>query len=411
MARYSYVAQEKSHKIANGTIDAKNRNEALELLRMRGITPLKLTLIEGAEGGPSWFSRLAEKLSLGSSLTAMDQIIVIRELGTILQGGTDLVVALEVIAADAIKPAVRKIMHGLRDSVERGASFHGALLAHKDSFSPIFLNLVKAAEASGGLPAMLTSYAKELRKDNAFSRKIKGALIYPIILVISLLAMIVLILTVVAPHLKELFASLKTQPPFYTRGFFFLSDIWVAHMSSIIAVAIVFAVMMIVGFRIKKTQRYVIGLLWHLPLLHKIQRSLSLMRFSRTIATLINSGFPLKEAVLVVRDVMGPQFRDPLTLIAEKRLEEGVSFSAALAAYPKLFPGMLTSVISTAEKSGHLSASLEDMAEFYEDDVSYSLEMVLTLIEPVLLAVVGIIIGLLAASLIAPLYKVIGSVK
>ncbi|MEK7212178.1 MAG: type II secretion system F family protein, partial [Patescibacteria group bacterium] len=300
-------------------------------------------------------------------------------------------------------------LYDLKDRVGRGEKFSVALAAWPDQFNPIFISLVKAGETSGNLPSILLSYAQELRKDFTFNRKLKAAMVYPLILITALLAMILLVLIVVIPRLQELFISLKATPPFYTKIFFVASDFLGTYT---IPVLLFFALVGFGGFfamRNRKMRRHIDVVLWRLPILNKIQRNLTLMRFSKTVSSLIQTGFPLKSALLVSGGVMSLRYEQALKTIAEKRLETGVTFADALKEYPELFPEVLTSVIATGEKTGQLSSVLAQMADFYEEEVIYGLEILLTLVEPILLVVVGIVVGLLASSLIAPIYRLIGS--
>jgi len=406
--RFFYVAQDKSHALSRGEIEVKNRDEAIATLSRRGLTPVKLDLVaEGKRG--STLSRFASvSIYFGSNLTTFDQIIIIRQLGTILNTGTDILSALQIIAQDTEKPSVRRVIYDIKDRVGRGESFSDAVKAWEYEFNPIFVNLVKAAEASGNLPSVLLSYAQELRKDYNFTRKMKGSLVYPIILVVAMAAMIIIILSVVTPRLKELFVSLHTEPPFYTKIFFVASDLWLAYTIPLSILFGIIVVFLIVASRSKRFRCYLALALWHLPFLNKIQKNLALMRFAKTVSNLLKAGFSLRGALLVTGEVINPSYQRAIKDIAEKRLEEGVSFANALAEHPDLFPGILLSVVATGEKSGQLAPVLLQMAEFYEEEITYSLELILTLIEPVLLVVVGIIVGLLAGSLIAPIYRVIG---
>jgi type II secretory pathway component PulF len=348
---------------------------------------------------------------LGKRLTVLDQIAMTRHLGTILNTGTDLMGGLEIIGRDAIKPMVRRIIYDIKSRISRGQKFSEALASWKGQFNPVFISLVRAGESSGNLPGILLAYAQELRKDYAFSRKLRGALVYPVILIAALMGMVVLILTVVIPRLKEVFASTKINPPVYTKFFFFISDFLLAHVVSII---VVFGVLLLVVFVLlqnNKTRRHMATLLWYLPFLNKIQKNITLNRFSKTLATLIDAGFTLQQGLVITGEVTGKKYELVLKSIARDKLEQGVLFSQALAEHKKYFPAIMVSVIATGEKSGQLSQVLKQMAEFYEEEVAYSLELFLTLIEPILLVVVGVIVALVASSLILPLYQLIGKIR
>ncbi len=413
MSRFSFIAQDKYRAVRHGELEARNQEEVIALLQQRGLSPIKIeALALGEEGrAPSIFKKFSLHMSIGGRLTTLDQITTIRHLGTILNTGTDLLASLEIIAKDAIKPLVKKILYDIKEKISRGEKFSDALEAWRYQFGPIFLSLVKAGENSGNLPTVLLNYSQELRKEYAFMRKLRGALVYPIILIVALLLMVVIVLTVVTPRLKEVFRSTKVAPPFYTKFFFAASDFWLAHMISIGIVAGVFAVLIAILLQNNKTRRYMGLMVWYLPLFNRIQKNLILSRFSKTTAHLLEAGFPLKTALITSSEVVSLKYKEVLTEIAGKKLEKGIPFSQALLEYKSYFPSIMVSVIATGEKSGQLSQVLAQMGEFYEEEVTYALELFLTLIEPALLIIVGVIVGLIASSLISPLYRLIGKIR
>ncbi len=408
MAHFYFAAQDKNRNIVQGDLEALDRDDAFEILAKRDLSPLRLDLIKENTGG---FKFLKFNISLGGGLDSLDEITLVRHLGTVMNAGTDLVSGLTMIGEDAVKPFVRKMVLGIKDRMLLGEKFSDALLPWKDQFNPLFLSLVRAGEASGTLPETLLSYANQLRKDNAFIRRLKSALVYPVILVVALITMLILILTVVTPRLKELFATTRSAPPFYTQVFFFASDFLLSHFFAVGLIGGVILLGLAISLANKKTRRKVATVLWYLPFLNKIQRNLTLMRFCKTISSLIGAGFSLKAALGTASEVAGAKFGPVLLEIANEKLERGIGFGAAIGEYPKFFPKILVSVLKTAEKSGQIRTVMAQMGDFYEEEVIYALELFLTLIEPTLLLIVGLIVGLIASSLIAPIYRLIGSIR
>ncbi|MEK7146934.1 MAG: type II secretion system F family protein, partial [Patescibacteria group bacterium] len=387
--KFYYAAQDKQGVLIKGDTEAVNRQDAINNLIKRGLTPIKIELAAGQQETGGRFSRFSKmQVSFGRRLNMFDQIIFIRHLGTVLKSGTDILTGLDIIAQDAIKPLVKKIAYNIKDRLGKGESFSDAIKSWQNQFNPIFINLVKAGESSGNLPDILLSYSQELRKDYTFVRKLRGAMVYPAILITALGAMLIIVLSVVAPKLKELFISLKAEPPFYTKIFFVASDLWLNYTIFIIIAASIAVLFAFMSFRLKKVRLIANSLLWHLPILNKMQKNLSLMRFSKTTAHLLNAGFSLKGALTTASEIMNPKYQGAITDI-QKKLEQGIGFAEALREHPDLFPGILISVIATGEKSGQLVSVLNQMSEFYEEEIIYSLELLLTVIEPVLLLVVG----------------------
>ncbi len=406
--RFRYISQESGGALRQGYIDAVNHQEAMDTLARQGVLVMKIETAAEAEGGArGLWKRLNLSLSVSKNIDRLDQLTVLRQLSTILNTGTDLITALDIVADNAVKPAVKNILYDIRAKILAGESFSGALALWEENFDPVFINLVKSSEAAGTLPVMFASYSLELKKEIEFSRQLRSAMIYPLILVAAVVVMLLIILTVVAPRIQELFATSTIDPPFFTKIFFQASNLLINHTLSVVAVLMAFVVGLVVMIRNKKLRKILSSLLWYLPLLRKVQIDLTLMRFSKTLSTLVKAGFPMKGSLMIVANVVQPVYQRALTDIAQEKLERGISLAEALRHYPKLFPSILTGVISTGEKTGQLNDVLEQMGEFYEEESLYKLKFLLTLVEPLLLAVVGVIIGGIAASLLAPIYRLI----
>ncbi|MDI6734236.1 MAG: type II secretion system F family protein [Patescibacteria group bacterium] len=413
MSRYYYVAQDQNNVISKGVLDAPDRDKAIKAILQKGLRPIKLdALTPETQKGKGFLSmKIGMPKFLGGSITTLDQLIIVRHLGIILSTGTDILSGLEIIAKDAIKPLVRQVLYDIKERVSRGEKLSAALNKWKNQFNPVLINLVKSGELSGNLPGVLISYAQELRKDYNFSRKLKGAIFYPAILLTSLFAMVILILTVVAPRLKELFLSLKANPPFYTKILFWMSDLVKNNFVLLSVLFVGIIIFLIFALRNRRLRLKIASFLKYLPFLKKIQNKVALMRFSRTVASLIHAGFSLKAALTTVIEVIDPRYKEIITEMIEKNLEHGISLADSMRKYPDFFPDILISSVATGEKSGQLAVVLAQMSEFYEEDVIYSLETFLTILEPVLLLIVGVVIALLAASIIAPVYRLIGKFR
>ncbi|MDI6821024.1 MAG: type II secretion system F family protein [Patescibacteria group bacterium] len=414
MPRYYYVAQDKNNIISKGVLDASDRDKALKEILQKGLRPIKLDALtaETRRGGGKFFSmKVGLPKFLSGSLTTLDQLIIVRHLGIILSTGTDILSGLEIIAKDAMKPLVRQILYDIKERVSRGEKLSDALNKWRQQFNPIFISLVKSGELSGNLPGVLISYSQELRKDYNFARKLKGAIFYPAILISSLFAMIILILSIVAPRLKELFSSLKAEPPFYTKILFGASDILINHTVLVTILFVIFFLFIVYALKKRNLRLKLVAVLSYFPFLKKLQSKVALMRFSRTVASLIHAGFSLKAALLTTSEIVDIKYRKAIIEMVEKNLEHGISLADSMKKYPDFFPDILVSAVATGEKSGQLAVVLAQMAEFYEEDVIYGLETFLTILEPVLLLIVGTIIALLATSIIAPVYRLIGKFR
>ncbi len=408
MPRFFYVAQNRNKEIERGNVESRDRASALHTLTEQGLEPIKLEQVSTDNTKKPGTINIRLPKFFKSTLTVFDQIIIVRHLGIIMNTGTDILTGLDILARDALKPMIKDMLYDIKNRVAHGEKLSDALYVHRDQFNPIFINLIKSGEVSGNLPSILLAYAQELKKDYEFVRKLRSALFYPSILMAALLGMVILILSVVAPRLKELFASLKAAPPFYIKFFFAASDIWRAHTLFVSIALIAFIVMIIVGLKNRKTRMKLVTFFRFIPFLNKIQRNLTLMRLSKTVANLIHAGFSLKSALITASEVVDIRYKQIVLDIAQKDLEHGLSLTDSMKKYQDFFPDILISAVATGEKSGKLSLVLSQMAEFYEEEIIYNLETFFTLLEPILLVIVGLVIGLMAGAMISPIYKLIG---
>jgi len=197
---------------------------------------------------------------------------------------------------------------------------------------------------------------------------------------------------------------------FFTKIFFYASDIFREHTALVALGFTAIVIFAITAFKNKRLHRYFAKFFWHIPILANIQKHIALMRFSKTVSLLLKAGLPLKTTLETTSEVMPPTYQEAISAVSEQ-LQKGVYFSSSLRAYPRLFPNMLVSVIATGEKTGQLDAVLAETSDFYEEEALYSLEMFVTLIEPALLIIVGLIVAFMATSLISPVYKVVGTIR
>lgn len=411
MARFSYIAQNKFNAVNRGILDAENREHAIRLLMAQGLQPIKLT--DADTGRIAGSRHLSIPKFFRGSLSTFDQIIIIRHLGIILSTGTDLLTGLSIIAKDSLKPLIREIMNDIKHRVGRGEKLSDAFRAWQQQFNPILPQLIKSGEASGTLPTILLNYSQEMRKDYTFVRKFRSAVFYPVILVSALFGMVIIILSFVAPRLKELFlgSSFKTAPPFFIRLVFSVSDFWLANTIPIVVVLLLLGILFVVSLKKRSFRLKLISLFRFFPIVSQIQRNITLMRFSKTIGSLLNAGFTLKAALLTTAEVVDIRYQKIIKTIADEDLEHGISLSDSMKKYPELFPDILISSAATGEKSGKLAPVFSQMSEFYEENTIYSLETFLTLLEPILLVIVGGIVALMAGALISPIYRSIGSLR
>lgn len=401
MPFFEYLAVDASSNLKKGEMEAIDRQAVIEYLRSEDLLVVKV--IEKK-------SRIGRFANFGKKISYVDKINLTGNLATMIRAGVSLPTALEVLASDTNNAYFRLILGDLKFSVENGKPLSEGLSHYQKDFNPIFINLVKAGEASGKLDESLTRLNVQLKKEYSLVSKVKNALIYPVVLIAGVLGVLVLIITFVIPRLVTVFEGSSLKIPATTRALFFLAK--VASFNPILTISVLVILIGLVVFllRLDKVKSQINQLLYRLPISSNLLRQMELVRFSRTLGGLLASGIPIGEAMEITSDGMSLDIYKKIVLEAKEKIVKGISLANAFKKNEKYFPGLLTSVISVGEKTGQLDKILLDLADFYEEQADNSLKTLTSLIEPVLLVIVGLLIGGMAISIVVPIYQLIGTI-
>jgi len=349
------------------------------------------------------------EISIGG-VNAEQKAILARHLSVMLKSGLTIVEAIE-ITSEQISGKLKRVLRGLLKALQSGQSLADAMARYPKTFSEMFINIVKAGEKSGTLEENLTNLAEQLEKDRELRAKIKGAMLYPTVVLIAAFGLGLAMAFFVLPKITPLFEGLKMDLPFTTR--------WLISFSHIIrenTLALFGGIIGVIGFLLwlikrKFSQPATHWLLLKLPLIGKIVYQTNLARFCRSLGTLLKSGLNIDEAIEITsKTVTNYYYKKALTQVS-CTVKKGTKLSEQLEQYPKLFPKLTTRMISVGEKSGKLEESLLFLAHFYEVEVDNTTKSLSTAIEPALLIFIGLVVAFLALSIITPIYKITGNVR
>ncbi len=333
-----------------------------------------------------------------------------KHLAVMLRSGIPVVEALE-ISQGSVQGNLKKIIKRILSSVRAGHSLSSAFANHPKAFSGLFVNVTRAGEKSGTLVENLENIAEELKKEKEMISKIKGALLYPIVVLSAAFVLGLVLAFVVLPKITPLFEGLKIKLPFTTRVL-----IWASHLMqnygiyifSGIVIFIIFASWILRRDFAKPATHW---FLLHMPIVRNITLNSNLSRFSRTLGMLIKSGVSIDEALDITKTTMGNYyFRSALEKVS-RRVSMGVHLADALSESGHLFPALLTKMVGVGEQSGRFEETLFYLADFYEGEVDVATKALSTAIEPLLLALIGIVVGFLALSIITPIYNITGGIR
>lgn len=333
-----------------------------------------------------------------------------KHLAVMLHSGIPIVETLE-ISQSSVQGNLKKIIKGILSSVRSGHSLSSAFADYPKAFSDLFVNVTRAGEKSGTLVENLENIAEELKKEKEIISKIKGALLYPIVVLSAAFVLGIVLAFVVLPKITPLFEGLKMKLPFTTRVL-----IWVSHLVQNYGIYIFSGIILFIFFVLWIVKRdfakpVTHWFLLHTPILSSITRNANLSRFSRTLGMLIKSGVSIDEALDITKMTMGNYyFRSALEKVG-RRVSTGVHLAEALSESGRLFPPLLTKMVGVGEQSGRFEETLFYLADFYEEEVDVATKALSTAIEPLLLALIGLVVGFLALSIITPIYNITGGIR
>jgi len=392
-------------------------------LNYRGVPPTAATVmaprstpsgevIGGAsrrEPAPS--SRLAEKARASKKSSAKikpkDLAIFTRQLGVMINAGLPLVQSLEILASNQTKQSFAGVLTGVRSTVEGGSTLSNAFQQYPRVFDQLYCNMIAAGESGGILDGVLTRLSGYIEKAVKLRRAVRSALIYPVSVVTIAVGIMVLLLWKVVPIFATLFVGLGVALPLPTRMVIALSDL-VARTAWILIVGAVAAVYGLKRYHRTPKGRLVIdGLILKLPVLGLLMRKIAVARFSRTLGTLITSGVPMMEAMDITARTSGNAVIEEAILKVRKAVGEGRTIVDPLREIG-VFPNMVVQMIGVGEQTGALDAMLQKVADFYEEEVDAAVADLLTAMEPMIILLLGVMIGGVVISMYLPLFSLIG---
>ena len=399
MPFYKYLAKDEEGNTINAVIEAKDEAVAMDMLRVKNL--IIITITEDKQST----AKAASKKSAFGSVKADELVIFSRQLATMVNAGIPLVQSLDILSEQMESPVFRQVVTQIRSDVESGSSMSGALEKHPKVFSVLYTNMVKAGETSGMLDEILERLAGYLEKNESLIRKVKSAMVYPAV-VSSMAVLITLVLLLkVIPTFKEIFSTLGGTLPMPTQVLITISDLVTKYfLFTIIGLGLaVFGLTRIIKTpqgRFKFDQ-----IILKLPVFGVLLQKVAVARFSRTLATLIRSGVPILGAMEIVGKTSGNKVIELAVDKARAGIKEGESISAPLAK-SKAFPPMVTRMIAVGEESGELEKMLSKIADFYEDQVDVAVSGLTSLIEPLIIAFLGIVVGGIVIAMFLPIFKI-----
>jgi len=404
MTLFKYTARSKTGKKVKGQKELEKKTELIDYLKSQNLTLTSCQKKEKKSKDLDSFLQKFERIKL------TEKIFFVNNLEVMMRSGFSIGKALNVIAEQTKSKKLANILHKLKKDVEGGQSFAEALKEHKKIFGELFINMIAAGEASGQLDEVLKKLKIQMKKDHTLISKVKGALTYPVIVVLAMIGVGVAMMVFVIPQLTTVFEESGAELPLITRILISLSD-FIASNGLWLAIGL--AIIIILLFRFKKTKKgqkifHKINL--KLPIFSPIVKKVNLARFSRSLHSLLKTDIPIVKSFEIIARVLGNiYYRQAINEAAEK-LKKGISVKKSLEKYPDLFTPVVLQMISVGEESGNLDTITEEISNFYEEEVDQTMDNLSTIIEPVLMLLLGAGVAGMAAAIILPIYSLSESI-
>ena len=404
---FSYKAKLQTGEIIEGDLEAKDRFALAKELKLRGNTPLSVV-----EKGKNINDILSAFLSRILGRVKMDELIIMtRNLGGMLKAGLSLYRALSVLEKQTKNQTLGKILKSMGDEVNAGGTLSSALEKFPNVFSKLFVSMTRAGEESGNLAGSLSEIGMNMEKSHSLTKKVHGALIYPGVIVSAMVLIGVLMFAFVVPTLANTFRELQITLPLSTRIIIFIGNFFSNNLLLTFVIIIGGTLGTIKFFRAKFMEKYTDFIVVRLPIVGNLVKNLNTARTARTMSSLLNSGVSITRATEITEDVVQNIYYKKILQETRTAIEKGSSFSSVFVNYPNLYPVMMSEMVEVGEETGKLSEMLLQVAEFYEEEIENKTKNLATIIEPVLMVIIGGGVGFFAISMISPLYSILEEIE
>lgn len=337
-------------------------------------------------------------------ISGRDRAFFIRQLALLLQSGVSLAESLNLVSDQTSNVALRRVIRVLTLDVQNGHPFSQAVSRYPEIFDPVMIAMMKSGEASGQLQNILAQLAEQMESQQAFGAKVRTALLYPVFVLGVMMVVGVILTTVIIPKLKDVFEDVNFALPLTTRLVLGLSDFLINYWYIVVFVLVIFGYVVRTLFTTPGGRQILVRVQERTPVVKGLVVNSQLVRFTRLLAMLLKAGVPISEAIgIVSQSTENPSWNEALRIVRSE-VEKGVPLSVALARH-RYFPKPLTEMISVGEQSGQMDATLSNMASFYEQQTDAAIKALTALLEPLILVIVAVGVGVLVVSVIMPIYN------
>jgi len=361
-------------------------------------------VVEKEKAG-SLLEKINDFLSNLTPIPLKEKLFFVQYLGIMLKSGISLSAGLKTLSVQSANKHFSKVIKEIAGNIENGVSFTESLRPHKKIFGELFINMIEAGEVSGKLEGVLLQLYIQLKKQNELTSKVKGAMTYPVVIIVAMLGIGTFMMVKIVPQMVGMLRDFGAELPLATRILIAVSD-GIVNNGLLVAGSFVALVIIIVQvMRTYKGRYYWQAFVLKLPIFSSIVKKVNLAKFSRTISTLLKTDIMIIKSFKITANVLGNlHYRKAVDEMSEK-IKKGDQINQVVSAYPALFPPVVNQIISVGEQTGELDNILAELADFYESEVNKVMDNLPSIIEPLLILILGLAVGGMAVAIIMPMYS------
>lgn len=396
---FLYKTINKNGEKEEGSIEAFNIDSAIISLQRKGLVVSSIKPKDEDDGN------ILRKIPFFNRVTNKEIVILSRQMSTLFEAHVSALKIFKLVAAGTENLTLRKHLLEVVDDLQGGASISSALSKHPDVFSDFYVNMIKSGEESGHIDQTFLYLADYMDRTYEVTSKAKNALVYPIFVIFTFISVMVLMFTVIVPKISVIIKDSGQEVPFYTKIVFWVSDFFVNNWIIMILALIIGIGGLIWYIRTEEGKKWISGFRLHVPYVGDLYRKLYLSRFSDNMSTMVLSGIPMLKSIEVTSTVIDNQTYKEILNEALIKVKAGQALSEALSDKEEI-PSILVQMVKVGEETGELGNILKTMAKFYQREVMNAVDTLVGMIEPVMIVILGVGVGVLLASVLMPIYNI-----
>jgi len=401
MPTFKYEAKNYEGNTVTGDVEAATEKHAVAALKNRGLVVTNITEVKEQFSLDYWLRRF-------QGVSSSDKAVMTRQLATMIKAGLPLASSLEILSRQTRNPTLQEVIKEALQDVEGGSSLSNSFAKYPKIFSPIFINLIRAGEASGSLDRVMERLANNMESSNEFKGKLRGAMIYPAIVFVFMIAVMVLMIVMVIPQLTSMYDDVGADLPMATQVLIWLSDFFINRWWAVLAIL----VGLVLGWRYFASTTFgkyrIAEIQTKLPVIGRLLVVSDITEFTRTLSLLVSSGLPILDSLEIVKgSVSNLLLRDAISQAA-KEVERGAPLSTPLAR-SKEFPEIVAQMVGVGEETGKLDEVLDNLSYFFKTEADQRVKNLTTALEPIIMVFLGVMVAALIISIVTPMYQLMQS--